>query len=118
MRSKDRIVKVNILIEETYQKLEELSYSKENLKRFKYSFQLFQEYTLKNEVVFYTQKLALAFLEEYCEIFSNSEKKSYKYQARKRAISKLDEMHVYGIISSKKLLSRKYTNFMVVYKQV
>ena len=95
MKSKNRIVKVDVLIDETYLKLEELSYSKKDLKRFKYSFQLFKEYTLKNEVVFYTQKLALVFLEEYCEIFSNSEKKSYKYQARKRAISKLDEMYKY-----------------------
>ncbi len=107
MKSKDRIVKVDVLIDETYQKLEELSYSKESLKKFKYSFQLFKEYGLQKEVTFYTQKLALVFLEEYCEIFSNSEKKSYKYQERKRAISKLDEMHQYNIISSKKLLSRK-----------
>jgi len=111
MKSKDRIVKVDILIDETYLKLEELAYSKKDLKRFKYSFQLFQEYTLKNEVVFYTQKLALMFLEKYCEIFSNSEKKSYKYQARKRAISKLDEMYKYNTVSSKKLLSRKVYQF-------
>jgi len=83
MKSKDRIVKVDILIDETYLKLEELSYSKGSLKKFKYSCQLFQEYTLKNEIIFYTQKLALVFLEEYCEIFSNAEKKSYKYQERK-----------------------------------
>ena len=111
MKSKNRIVKVDVLIDETYQKLKELSYSNGNLKKFKYSFQLFQEYTLKNEVIFYTQKLALAFLEEYCEIFSNAEKNSYKYQERKRAISKLDEMHKYNIISSKKLLSRKVYQF-------
>jgi len=111
MKSKDRIVKVNILIDETYQKLEELSYSKGSLKKFRYSFQLFKEYALKNEVVYYTQKSALVFLEEYCEIFSNAEKKSYKYQERKRAISKLDEMHKYNTISSKILLSRKIYQF-------
>ena len=111
MKSKDRIVKVDVLINETYHKLEELLYSKGSLKKFKYSFQLFKEYTLKNEVTFYTQKLALAFLEEYCEIFSNSEKKSYKYQERKRAISKLDEMYISNTISSKKLLSRKIYKF-------
>jgi len=111
VRSKDRIIKVDILINETYQKLEKLSYSKGSLKKFKYSFQLFQEYTLKNEVTFYTQKLALSFLEEYCEIFSNSKKKSYRYQERKRAISKLDEMYKYGIISSKKFLSRRIYQF-------
>ena len=111
MKSKNRIVKVDVLINETYQKLKELSYSNGNLKKFQYSFQLFKEYTLKNEVTFYTQKLALAFLEEYCEIFSNAEKKSYKHQERKRAISKLDEMHKYNIISSKKLLSRKVYQF-------
>ena len=111
MKSKDRIVKVDTLINKTYQKLEELSYSKGNLKKFRYSFQLFKEYALNNEVTFYTQKLALVFLEEYCEIFSNSEKKSYKYQARKRAIYKLDEMYKYNTISSKKLLSRKVYQF-------
>ena len=111
MKSKDRIVKVDVLIDETYQKLEELSYSKGSLKKFRYSFQLFKEYALNNEVTFYTQKLALVFLEEYCEIFSNSEKKSYKYQARKRAIYKLDEMYKYNTISSKRLLSRKVYQF-------
>ena len=111
MKSKDRIVTVDVLIEETSQKLKELAYVKESLKKFKYSFQLFKKYALKNEVTFYTQKLALAFLEEYCEIFSNSEKKSFRYQERKRAISKLDEMHKYNIISSKKLLSRKIYQF-------
>jgi len=49
MKSTDRIVKVDVLINETYLKLEELSYSMGSLKKFKYSFQVFKEYALKNE---------------------------------------------------------------------
>ena len=107
MNTSERLVSVTALIDETYQKLQELQYSQGSLKKFKYSFHLFQEYASKNDVVFYTQEMAFAFLEEYCEIFSNSNKRRYSYQERKRAISKLDEMHQYNLISSKKLLSRK-----------
>ncbi len=107
MKPKERVIKVDELIKETYQQLEELEYSQGSLKKFKYSFHLFNVYALENEVEFYTQVLAFTFLEEYCEVFSNTDSKSYKYQERKRAIAKLDEMHQYNLISSKKLLSRK-----------
>lgn len=102
-----RVIKVEELIEKTYQTLQKLEYSKNTLKKFNYSFQLFIDYSLKHDTTFYTQKLAFAFLENYCEIFSNSDKKSFIYQERKRAIAKLDEMYNYNTISSKKLFSRK-----------
>jgi len=107
MKPQNRIIKVDDLVQETYQALHETGYTKKTLKKFKYSFRLFKEYALKNEIEFYTQKLAFAFLEEYCKIFSNSNKQSYVYQERKRAISKLDEIHRYKVVSSKQLLSRK-----------
>jgi len=107
MDTQTRVIKVEDLIAETYQTLEKLEYAKDTLKKFKYSFQLFKDYSLKHETTFYTQKLAFSFLENYCEIFSNSDKTSFVYQERKRAIAKLDEMYNYNIISSKKLFSRR-----------
>jgi len=87
--------------------LKELNYSKGSLKKYAYSFKLFTRHASNNEIKYYTEKLALSFLEEYCEIFSQLNKKSITYQERKRAVAKLDEMYKYNLISSKKLFSRK-----------
>ena len=106
-QSQKQIISVGQLIDKTYKKLEELNYSKGSLKKFKYSFKVFKQYAVSNEIKFYTQKLALTFLEEYCKIFSNSNQKSYKCAERKRAISKLDEMGKYNTVSSRKLFARK-----------
>ena len=62
---------------------------------------------MKNDVKYYSEELAFAFLEEYCEIFSNSDIKRVVYQERKRAISRLDEYYKYGFVSSKKQFARK-----------
>jgi integrase len=109
--NKKRVVEVSWLIDKTYKELEILDYSIESLKKFKYSFSLFEQYAIKNDVEFYSEKLALAFLEEYCKIFSNGNDTKYVYQERKRAISKLDEMHKYNQISSKRLFAQKQYQF-------
>ena len=111
--NKKRVVEVSWLIDKTYKELEILDYSIESLKKFKYSFSLFEQYAIKNDVEFYSEKLALAFLEEYCKIFSNGNDTKYVYQERKRAISKLDEMHKYNQISSKRLFAQKQYQFYV-----
>jgi hypothetical protein len=105
--SQQQIITVSQLVDITYNKMKELGYSEGSLKKFAYSFKLFKTYTVTNEVEHYTEKLALAFLEEYCKIFSKPNENSYCYQERKRAVAKLDEMYKYNIISSKKLFSRK-----------
>lgn len=105
--SQKQIVCVNQLVAMTYSQLNELNYSKGSLKKFKYSFGLFQTYADKIEAKYYTEELVLAFLEEYCEIFSKPGKSSYSYQERKRAIGKLDEMYKYDTVSSQKLFSQK-----------
>ena len=102
-----QIYRIADLIQKTYEKLEKFEYSVKTLKKFKYSFKLFEQYALKNDVKYYSEKLALSFLEEYCEIFSNSDIKRVVYQERKRAISRLDEYSKYGYISSKKHFARK-----------
>jgi len=102
-----QIITISQLVDQTYQKMKALSYSEESLKKYTYSFKLFTRYASSNEIYYYTEKLALSFLEEYCKIFSKSSKNSYTYQERKRAVAKLDEMYKYNLISSKKLLSRK-----------
>lgn len=107
MESSQKIIAVSQLVDLTYQKLQELNYSKGSLKSYACSFKLFQLYAANNEIEYYTEKLALSFLEEYCKIFSKSSKNSYTSQARKRAVAKLDEMCKYNLISSKKLSSRK-----------
>ena len=107
MKTTPRIITVDELIHQTYQKLEQFKYSKRILKKFDYSFTLFKQYALKNEVTLYTEKLAFSFLEEYCELFSNKDSTRYVYQERKRSIAKLDEMYKYNEISSRKLFSRK-----------
>lgn len=102
-----QIVGVHRLVAMTYSKLDESGYSKGSLKKFKYSFGLFQTYADKVEAKYYTEELALAFLEECCEIFSRPDKSSYSYQERRRAIGKLDEMYRYDTISPQKLFSQK-----------
>jgi len=96
MNTTSRIITVEDLIQQTYQILEQFQYSKEYLKKFDYSFSLFKQYALKNEITFYNEQLAFAFLEEYCELFSNKDSTRYVYQERKRAIAKLDEMYKYN----------------------
>ncbi|HRN00462.1 MAG TPA: tyrosine-type recombinase/integrase [Aliarcobacter cryaerophilus] len=102
-----QIYLISDLIQKTYAELEKFQYSTRVLRKFKYSFILFEQYALKNDVKYYNEKLALAFLEEYCEIFSNSDTKRVVYQERRKAISRLDEYSKYGYVSSKKQLSRK-----------
>jgi len=109
--SQKQIVEVDHLIEITYEKLSELKYSKAALKKFKYSFGLFRAYADQNEIKYYTEALALTFLEEYCKVFSKADTSSYRYQERKRAVAKLDEMHKYNTVSSRKLFSRKNYSF-------
>ena len=104
-------MEVDHLLEMTYGKLTELKYSKATLKKFKYSFGLFKTYADKNEIKYYTEALAFAFLEEYCKVFSKADTHSYRYQERKRAIAKIDEMYKYGTVSSRKLFSRKIYTF-------
>ena len=105
--SQKQIVEVDHLIEITYDKLSELKYSKATLKKFKYSFGLFKAYADQNEIKYYTEALAFAFLEEYCKVFSKADTRSYHYQERKRAVAKLDEMYKYNVVSSRKLFSQK-----------
>ncbi len=107
----NKIVEVSWLIDKTFKELQKLEYSIGSLKKFKYSFSLFEQYALTNNAEFYTKELALTFLEEYCEIFSNGNATKFVYQERKRAISKLDEMYRYNQISSKKLFSQKQYQF-------
>ena len=57
------------LIQTTYAELEKFQYSAKTLKKIKYSFTLFEQYAMKNDVKYYSEELAFAFLEEYCEIF-------------------------------------------------
>jgi site-specific recombinase XerD len=109
--SQKQIVEVDHLIEITYNKLSELKYSKATLKKFKYSFALFKTYADQNEIKYYTEALAFAFLEEYCKVFSKENTRSYHYQERKRAVAKLDEMYKYNVVSSRKLFSRKSYSF-------
>ena len=96
-----KVIEVEDLINKTLKSMVAIGYSKNYLKKFKYSCKLFIEYALKNSCQYYNEKLALAFLEEYCHIFSNKNMQKNNYQERKRAISKLDEMYKYGHISSK-----------------
>ena len=112
-----KIITVEDLIQQTYQKMKDLGYSKGYLKKIKYSYKLFLEYCVKNDCKYYEQKLALAFLEEYCEIFSNSDLTKYNYQERKRAVAKLDEMYKYNQISSNRLFARKEYQFYGCLKQ-
>ena len=105
--SQKQIVEVDHLIEKTYDKLSELKYAKATLKKFKYSFGLFKAYADQNEIKYYTEALAFAFLEEYCKIFSKPGEHSYRCQERRRAVAKVDEMYKYNTVSSKKLFSRK-----------
>ncbi|MCG3687002.1 tyrosine-type recombinase/integrase [Aliarcobacter butzleri] len=102
-----QIYRITDLIQKTYAELEKFQYSPKYLRKFKYSFKLFEQYALKNDVKYYSEELALAFLEEYCEIFSNSDIKRVVYQERKRAISRLDEYSKYGYVGSKKQFARK-----------
>ena len=102
-----QIYLISDLIQKTYAELEKFQYSPKYLRKFKYSFKLFEQYALKNDVKYYSEELALAFLEEYCEIFSNSDIKRVVYQERKRAISRLDEYSKYGYVGSKKQFARK-----------
>lgn len=111
MTPSPRIITVEDLIQQTYQTLEKLQYSKMTLKKFTYSFELFKQYSFENEITFYSEQLAYAFLEEYCEIFSNKDSTRFVYQERKRAIAKLDEIYKYNEISSRKLFSRKDYQF-------
>ncbi len=112
-----RLITVDQLIDKTYLKLKELDYSKGYLKKVAYSFSLFKTYAIKNEVEYYTEKLAFAFLEDYCKIFSDSDTTKFVYQERKRAIAKLDEIYKYDLISSKKLFSRKQYVFYEPFTQ-
>ena len=107
MEPSHQIITVSQLVNLTYQQMEKLNYSRGSLKQYAYSFKLFTRYASNNEIEYYTEKLALSFLEECCKIFSKSSKNSYTCQERKRAVAKLDEMYKYNFISSKKLLSRK-----------
>ncbi len=102
-----KIITIARLVNVTYQKMEDLHYSEESLRQYKYSFKLFKEYAALNDLEYYTQKLALAFLEEYCGGLSQVDTNNYTFQTRKRAVAKLDEMYQYSTISSKKLSSRK-----------
>ena len=107
MEQHPKIFRIIDLIQTTYAELEKFQYSAKTLKKIKYSFTLFEQYAMKNDVKYYSEELAFAFLEEYCEIFSNSDIKRVVYQERKRAISRLDEYYKYGFISSKKQFARK-----------
>jgi len=107
MESSTRLVKVSHLIEITYEKMQSLGYCKGYLRRISYSYKLFQAYADKNEIRYYNETLAFAFLHEYCKIFTDDNVNHEKYQSRKRAIAKLDEMYKYNLISAKKLFSRK-----------
>ncbi len=102
-----RIISIGQLVSITYQKLEELNYSKGSLKQYRYSFKLFEKYAVENDLEYYTQKLALVFLEEYCSSLSRVEPHNYTFQVRKRAVAKLDEMYQFNMLSSRKLFSRK-----------
>lgn len=102
-----QIYRITDLIQKTYAELEKFQYSPKYLRKFKYSFTLFEQYAFKNDVKYYSENLAFAFLEEYCEIFSNSDRKRVVYKERKGAISKLDEYSKYGYVSSKKQFARK-----------
>jgi site-specific recombinase XerD len=106
-----RVIEVKDLIDQTLQSMLNIGYSEKYLKQFKYSYKLFLEYSLKNSCQYYSEKLALAFLEEYCNIFSNKDVQKNTYQKRKNAISKLDEMHKYNNISSRKQFARKKYQF-------
>jgi integrase len=106
-QSQKQITRIDQLIDTTYQKLEELNYSKGSLKRYRYSFKLFKAYALKNELEYYTFELALAFLEECGGGPSQTKPDSYAFQDRKRAVAKLDEMYQFSTISSRKLFSKK-----------
>lgn len=105
--SQKQIITIGRLIDITYQKLEDLDYSKESLKQYRYSFKLFEEYAIKNDLEYYTRELALSFLEVYCSSLSKPDTDNYTFKARKRAVAKLDEMYQYNTVSSKKLFSRK-----------
>ena len=102
-----RIITITQLVDITFKTMQELNYAKGTLKKTAYSFKVFKAYSVTNEIEYYTEKLAFAFLEEYCKIFSQSDQRSYSYEERKRAIGKLHEMYKYQTISSKKLLSQK-----------
>jgi site-specific recombinase XerD len=106
-----RVIEVENLITQTMHTIKEIGYSKEYLKKIEYSYKLFMNYSLKNDCKYYDEKLALAFLEEYCTIFSNKDMQKNNYQERKRAIFKLDEMYKYNQISSNKLSARKKYQF-------
>ena len=83
-----QIYLISDLIQKTYAELEKFQYSTRVLRKFKYSFILFEQYALKNDVKYYNEKLALAFLEEYCEIFSNSDTKRVVYYNTPRNLNK------------------------------
>jgi len=111
VKTTKKVTLVETLIEQTLNAMKEIGYSKKYLKKVRYSYKLLREYSVKNDCLYYSEKLALAFLEEYCNIFSNGEIVKNNYQERKRAISKLDEMYKYNQISSKKLFARKEYRF-------
>ena len=111
MEATQRVIIVESLITQTLNTMKEMGYSKEYLKRVAYSYKLFMDYSVQNDCKYYSEKLALAFLEEYCKIFSSGDKLKYVYQERKRAISKLDEMYKYNKLSSNKLFARKQYQF-------
>ena len=77
MESNIYSTEVSLLIDKTFKELERIEYSIGTLKKFKYSFSLFEQYALDDDVAFYTKELSLAFLEKYCEIFSNGNVTKY-----------------------------------------
>jgi site-specific recombinase XerD len=111
VKDTQRVILVENLIAQTISTMEEMGYSKEYLKKIAYSYKLFMNYSIKNDCKYYSEKLALVFLEEYCNIFSDADKVKYAYQDKKRAIAKLDEMYKYNQISSQRLFARKKYQF-------
>ena len=93
-------IKIPRLIEMTKEKMVNIGYSENVVKKNEKIWARFASYATQNEVLYYTEKLMMVFLEEECQIFTEP-KDTFGKQEKLRALNKLDEFYKYRTISSK-----------------
>lgn len=101
---------VEELIKLTKEQVDIYGYSDYTANVFTRVWEEFRLYSKKNDIIYYTEELMFAFIEEYCQHFSAPETAPASFD-KMRALNKLDEYYKYRMISAKKLLSRKKYNF-------
>jgi len=102
-------IKIPELIEMTKEEMVNIGYSENVVKKNEKIWTRFASYASQNEVLYYTEKLMMAFLEKECQIFTEPKDTCGK-QEKLRALNKLDEFYKYRMISSKRPSAiKKYT---------